>query len=88
MTETYCLIAFDSPHAAIRAEEHLKSLPPAVVPTLRAITASCGMSLRVKTEQTETARALLAESNLNPALYRFYRVEDADGGTRCTRVDE
>jgi len=87
MPETYCLVAFDSPHAAIRAEKLLKSLSPAVVPTLRAITASCGMSLRLKAEQMETARALLAESTLDPALYRFYRVEQNGEETRCTPID-
>ena len=84
MQETFCLIAFDSPHAAIRSEKLLKALSPAVVPTLRAITASCGMSLRLRPEQTEEAQALLKESSIDQALYRFYRVEQENGKTRCT----
>ena len=87
MRETYCLIAFDSPHAAIRSEKLLKALSPAVMPTLRAVTASCGMSLRLKTEQAEQARALLRESSLDPALYRFYRVEQEGEEARCTPMN-
>lgn len=80
----YCLIVFDSTHAAIAAERQLKVLNPAVMPTLRSITASCGMSLRLKPEQAEKARALLAQSSIDPVLYRFYHVEQEDGETRCT----
>ena len=84
MPENYCLIAFDSPHAAIRAEKLLRSLSPAVVPTLRAITASCGMSLRLKPEQAEAARALLAEAAFDSGLCRFYHVEQEGENARCT----
>lgn len=80
----YCLIVFDSTHAAIAAERLLKALNPAVMPTLRAITASCGMSLRLKPEQTEEAQVLLAKSTLDPVLYRFYRIEQEGAETRCT----
>lgn len=82
--DPYCLIVFDSTHAAIAAERLIKALNPAVMPTLRAITASCGMSLRLKPEQTEKAQALLEESSIDSALYRFYRVEQENGETRCT----
>ncbi|MEN6419501.1 MAG: DUF3343 domain-containing protein [Clostridiaceae bacterium] len=85
MTQSpYCLIVFDSTHAAIAAERLLKALNPAVMPTLRAITASCGMSLRLKPEQTEQAQALMAASSIDPKLYRFYRIEQGNGETRCT----
>lgn len=85
MTQSpYCLIVFDSTHAAIAAERLLKALTPTVMPTLRSITASCGMSLRLRPEQTEEAQALLKESSIDQALYRFYRVEQENGKTRCT----
>ena len=80
----YCLIVFDSTHAAIAAERQLKALSPAVMPTLRTITASCGMSLRLKLEQTEEARTLLSQSTIDPVLYRFYRIEREGTETRCT----
>ena len=84
MGSSYCLIVFDSTHAAIAAERLLKALNPAVMPTLRAITASCGMSLRLKPEQTEEAQALMDASSIDPKLYRFYRIEQEGGETRCT----
>jgi hypothetical protein len=80
----YYLIVFDSTHAAIAAERLLKALNPAVMPTLRAITASCGMSLRLKPEQTEEAQTLMAASSIDPKLYRFYRIEQESGETHCT----
>lgn len=84
MTNNYWLFAFDSPHAAIAAQKLLAPCGAAVMPTLRSITASCGMSLRLNDDQVERAIILLKESSLDPALYRLYRVEREGKETRCT----
>lgn len=84
---SYHLFAFDSPHAAIAAQRLLAGVGAAVMPTLRAITASCGMSLRVSDEKTERARQIMASSDIDPALYRLYAVEQDENGTRCTLVE-
>ena len=84
MTEqAYWLFAFDSPHAAISAQKLLTSCGAVVMPTLRCITASCGMSLRLSDAQIEEAIRIMTDSAIDPALYRLYRVEKDGGETRC-----
>ena len=82
--EGYWLFAFDSPHAAISAQRLLSSCGAVVMPTLRSITASCGMSLRLKDERIDEAKGILRASSIDPALYRLYRVEQEGKETRCT----
>ena len=85
--EHYWLFAFDSPHAAISAQRLLASCGAVVMPTLRSITASCGMSLRMKNETIEEAKQIMRASSIDPALYRLYRVEQEGKETRCTLVE-
>lgn len=83
---SYWLFAFDSPHAAIAAQRLLSNCSAVVMPTLRSITASCGMSLRLQDEQIERAKGILRSSDIDPTLYRLYRVELSGGKTVCTQV--
>ena len=85
--EGYWLFVFDSPHAAIAAQRLLSSCGAVVMPTLRSITASCGMSLRLKNETIEEAKQIMRASSIDPALYRLYRVEQEGKETRCTLVE-
>lgn len=85
---SYGLFAFDSPHAAIAAQRLLEIVDAAVMPTLRAISASCGMSLRVANEQIERAKLIMEGSDIDPALYKLYAVEQDDDGVRCTLLDK
>ena len=85
--EGYWLFVFDSPHAAIAAQRLLSSCGAVVMPTLRSITASCGMSLRMKNETIEEAKQIMRASSIDPALYRLYRVEQEGKETRCTLVE-
>ena len=84
--EGYWLFAFDSPHAAISAQRLLSSCNAVVMPTLRSITASCGMSLRLRDEMIDHAKEILKSSSIDPALYRLYRVEQEGKETWCTLV--
>ena len=54
------LLAFETTHAAMAANKALAAAAPAVIPTPRAITASCGMTLRFEAEGAAEARALAA----------------------------
>ena len=86
--EGYWLFAFDSPHAAISAQRLLSGCGAVVMPTLRNITASCGMSLRVKDGSIEEAKRIMRASRLFPLLlYRLYRVEQEGKETRCTQIE-
>ena len=84
MNGTYWLFAFDSPHAAIAAQRLLSDCGAVVMPTLRSITASCGMSLRLKDAVIAEAKEIMRASSIDPALYRLYRVEQEGKETRCT----
>lgn len=81
--EGYWLFAFDSPHAAISAQRLLSSCGAVVMPTLRSITASCGMSLRLRDEAIDQAKEIMKASSIDPALYRLYRVEQEGKEARC-----
>ena len=83
----YWLFAFDSPHAAISAQRLLSGCGAVVMPTLRSITASCGMSLRMRDETIEKAKDILRASSIDPALYRLYRVEQEGKETICTPIE-
>ena len=82
--ERYWLFAFDSPHAAISAQRLLSGCGAVVMPTLRSITASCGMSLRLRDETIERAKEIMKASTIDSALYRLYRVEQEGKETVCT----
>ena len=80
----YWLFVFDSPHAAIAAQRLLADCGAVVMPTLRSITASCGMSIRIEDGQIDEAKTRMKASSLDPAIYRLYRVEQEGKETRCT----
>ena len=85
--ERYWLFAFDSPHAAISAQRLLSGCGAVVMPTLRSITASCGMSLRLRDEAIDQAKEIMKSSSIDPALYRLYRVEQEGKEARCTLTE-
>lgn len=77
MRETYQLLAFESTHAAMAAERALKTrMTVTVMPTLRQITAACGISLRVEDGDGPTLEKALQDGLVPPGAYRRYRVED------------
>ena len=85
--ERYFLFAFDSPHAAISAQRLLDSCGAVVMPTLRSITASCGMSLRLRTDRIKKAQEIMRASAIDPSLYRLYLVEQEGQETKCTLME-
>ena len=72
----YYLLAFNSTHAAVSAEKLLSAqLEVTVMPTLRKITASCGISLRIEDKDFEKLKAILSANTLDCALYRVLNGE-------------
>ena len=77
MRARYQLLAFDGTHAAMAAERSLKTrLPVTVMPTLRQITAACGISLRIGDGDGPALDGALKDGLVPPGAYRRYRVED------------
>ncbi len=76
MEQIYYLLVFSNAHAALSAERSLMSrLPVRVVPTLRQISASCGISLRVEEGDYSELALALGQGAVEAGAYRLYRVE-------------
>ena len=76
MDENYIMISFNNTHAAISTEKMLEQhFSVATMPTLRSVTQSCGISLRLSSKDYEPVRKMVAASGLDPALYAFYLVD-------------
>ena len=69
------MLAFDSYHFAMQAEMLLEAaMRVRVMPTLRSVSESCGMSLRVAAADGTRAAALLLASALPRDVWRRYSV--------------
>lgn len=76
MNDHYLMISFENTHSAIRTERLLEQYFKVVtMPTLRTVTQSCGISLRLAAEDYEPSRKMVAESGLSPQMYAIYLVD-------------
>ena len=79
----YYMLTFPTTHDAMAAEKALSpQLPLAVMPTLRQVSASCGISLRLPPGQRETAEERLHQSGLRG--WRSYQVRLEGKRPVCT----
>lgn len=69
----YYLFTFDSTHYAIRAQKLLIGLHVVTMPTLRQISASCGISVRVQPEQLKEAVRRMEEGGEGWHLYHIFQ---------------
>ena len=69
----YYILAFDSTHHAIKAEEQLKKnkLEAEMIPTPRDVDASCGLSIKIPDRCVERARELIDMPGSRVKLYRI-----------------
>ena len=78
--DEYYLLTFESTHAAISTEKLLKPAEVTIMPVPRFISASCGISVRIRPEKKEYAEEIFRESSkLVPADYTYYHI--VRGGT-------
>ncbi len=77
--ENYYMLSFESTHAAMGAEKYLSAqMPICAMPTLRAVSASCGISLRVEEDNFSLLeQALCVGYPAYAKPYRLYRVTKA-----------
>ena len=68
----YYILAFDSTHHAIKAEEQLKKnkVEAEMIPTPRAVDASCGLSIKIPEGCLERVRDLIDMPGGRVKLYR------------------
>ena len=85
----YYLLTFESTHAAISTEKLLKPAEVTIMPVPRFISASCGISVRIKPEKREEAEAIFRESSkLSPEDYAYYHVtrDVSSGEIQCDPI--
>lgn len=73
MTEEAFLFTFESTHDAMACQALLENLAPVIMPTPRAIRASCGMSLRFTPETIDLARVRMSAA---PGPWQLWRVTE------------
>lgn len=73
-TNAYYMLSFESTHAAMAWEKALSGrVPVRTMPTLRQVSASCGISLRVEAEDLPALLVFLREGpRPEPAARTFY----------------
>lgn len=76
MEACYYLLTFDRSQSALSAERVLRPrVPVQVIPTLRQLSVSCGISLRVEREHYPALATALRDALLSPEEYRLYYVD-------------
>ena len=86
----YYLMTFESTHAAISTEKLLKPADVSIMPVPRFLSASCGISVRIRPDKREAAEKLFKEgSKLKPGEYAYYCVHQGDGkdDVVCERIE-
>lgn len=85
----YYLLTFESTHAAISTEKLLKPAEVTIMPVPRFISASCGISVRIKPEMRESAEEIFRESSkLTSDDYAYYHVvrDVTSGEIQCDKI--
>ena len=71
--EAYYMLSFRNTHYAILAEKQLKNnMPLSVMPTLREVSQSCGISLRIEEEHLPLLLHALQKISVPPEAYTLY----------------
>ena len=85
----YYLLTFESNHAAISTEKLLKPAEVTIMPVPRFISASCGISVRIKPEMRDRAEEIFRQSSkLHSDEYAYYHVvrDISTGGVQCDPI--
>ena len=84
----YYLIVFANTHTAISVEKFLSAdYKIAIMPTLREISKSCGISVRVNPEDFPSVRESLAHSEFDPEMYHYYHVRKENDQNRVEPIE-
>ena len=76
--EEYFLLTFESTHAAISTEKLLKPAEVTIMPVPRFLSASCGISIRIRPDKRAHAEEIFKEGSLlGQDEYAYYHVKTA-----------
>lgn len=76
----YYVITFANTHSAITTQSHLESLAKvSIMPTLREISAGCGISIRFLPEELEPVMAGLKIQGLDNQMFTVYQISEENG---------
>lgn len=71
----YGVIVFSSTHCAIRTEKALQGqVPIQLMPTLRNIAVTCGISIRFRPADYRTVRSIVESLRMDPQDFSLYGV--------------
>lgn len=73
--KSYYLFVFHSTHAAMEAQKILSDCNPIIMPTLRKIAATCGISIRIEEDKMEEAKNLISSSFMDKDMVVLYYVD-------------
>lgn len=80
MEQEFYVIAFETTHYAIMAEKRLKEkFPVDMIPTPRVITASCGLSLKFRSDVVDDIVSELKTWDIDWNLLKMYRYQKENG---------
>ncbi|MBU4438153.1 MAG: DUF3343 domain-containing protein [Acetobacterium sp.] len=76
----YYVITFANTHSAITAQSHLESFAKvSIMPTLREISAGCGISIRFLPEELDHVMAGLKSLGLAEQMFKVYKISEENG---------
>lgn len=86
-TNDYCLFTFESTSHALKAEAHLKNIGAdfITIPTLREISASCGLSIKIYCDNRETCYNSMKNDNVS--VDGVYHVIKAGNKLQIQKID-
>ena len=88
--DEYYLLTFESTHAAISTEKLLKPAEFTIMPVPRFISASCGISVRIRPDKKEQVEDIFREnSKLTADDYAYYHIVRGGAGSEptCDRLE-
>lgn len=72
----YCIIAFNNTHGAITTQKYLQEqVKITIMPTLRQISAACGISIRFDPEDLDIVTSLMENFPLDKGMYKIYKIK-------------
>ena len=84
----YYVITFANTHSAITTQAHLDTCARvSIMPTLREISAGCGISIRFEAVEFDPVLTGLKTQGLDKKMYQLYKINEEDGQISPFKLD-